>query len=100
MPPEVAGATYELRGVSFTNRYRDSVTAVSLQLALEITDGEIFTIGYDGYAGKAISEKEMALDLENRVIFEAFRDVTGRTIKAFAPTRYAALLVDSVYSHI
>lgn len=100
VPSEVADATYELRSVSFTGKYRDSVTAVSLQLALEITDGEIFTIGYDGYAGKAISEKEAALDNENRVIFEAFRNATGKTIRAFVPTRYAALLVDSVYSRI
>ena len=40
--------TFELPSVDFINDYKDSSTTIAFQLALAITSGEIYTVGYDG----------------------------------------------------
>ena len=46
--------TVELSAVNFTDKFKDSVTTIALQLAMNLTDGEIFVIGYDGYPGNVL----------------------------------------------
>ena len=92
--------TYELPSVDFINDYKDSSTTIAFQQALAIASGEIYTVGYDGYPGSVLSEKEMALTHENKTIFEAFAKANGGTLKSLTPSLYKELQVVSVYQFI
>ena len=92
--------TVELASIDFINQYKDSVTTVALQLAMNLTDGEIIVIGYDGYPGNVLSEKEVALTNENKTIFTAFKEAKGRQLKSLTPSLYRDLEVESVYQLI
>lgn len=99
--PEFAeNATVELDAVEFVNGYLDSCTTIALQCALNITDGDIYTIGYDGYPGNILSEKEVSLTHENKTIFEAFQSKTNHKLKSLTPSLYKELEVISLYQYI
>ncbi len=92
--------TYELTSVDFISDYKDSSTTISVQAALTMCDGHLYSIGYDGYPGSVLSEKEMALTHENKAIFEAAAVAIGEKIKSLTPSLYKELKVVSVYQFI
>lgn len=92
--------TVELTSVDFTNQFNDSVTAIALQLAMNLTDGDIFVLGYDGYPGNVLSEKEVSLTFENKTIFEHFKNARGEQLKSLTPSLYKDLNIVSVYQYI
>lgn len=92
--------TFELKEISFTSAYQDSCTTLAIQTAMEICDGEIFLVGYDGYPGSILSEKEMALSRENRIIFEAYEQALNKPLISLTPSLYKELIVKSVYQYI
>lgn len=100
VPPFAVNNTVELPFIDFAEQYKDSVTTIALQLAMNLTDGEIFFVGYDGYPGNILSEKEMALTNENKTIFNAFKRVRGKHLKSLTPSLYKELKVVSVYQFI
>ena len=104
MGPEVPAFaekhTYELPSVDFVNDYKAPSTTIAFQLALAVASGEIYTVGYDGYPGSVLSEKEMALTHENKTIFEAFAKANGGTLKSLTPSLYKELQIVSVYQFI
>lgn len=100
VPPFAVNNTVELPFIDFAEQYKDSVTTIALQLAMNLTDGEIFVVGYDGYPGNILSEKEMALTNENKTIFNAFKRVRGKHLKSLTPSLYKELKVVSVYQFI
>lgn len=100
VPAYAEDYTVELISVDFTDQFKDSVTTVALQLAMNLTDGEIFVIGYDGYPGNVLSEKEVALTFENKTIFQSFKDAKGEQIKSLTPSLYKDIEVVSVYQLI
>lgn len=100
VPVFAEDSTIELVSIDFTNQFKDSVTTIALQLAMNLTDGEILTIGYDGYPGNVLSEKEMALTNENKIIFQAFKEARGVQLKSLTPSLYKDLEVISVYQYI
>ncbi len=92
--------TVELASVDFIDEYKDSVTTIALQLAMNLTDGDIFVVGYDGYPGNVLSEKEVALTNENKTIFEAYYKSKGVQLKSLTPSLYKDLEVVSIYQFI
>lgn len=92
--------TAELVSIDFATEYKDSVTTIALQLALVISDGDILLVGYDGYPGNVLSEKEVVLTNENNSIFEEFHKKTGRMLLSLTPTLYKNVEVVSVYQYI
>ena len=92
--------TFELSSVDFINDYKDSSTTIAFQLALVIAFRDIFTVGYDGYPGSVLSEKEMALTHENKAIFEAAESAYGKKIVSLTPTIYKEIEVKSIYQFI
>lgn len=92
--------TFELTSVDFINDYKDSSTTVAFQTALAIASDSIYCIGYDGYPGSVLSEKEMALTHENKSIFEAFAQIANRKLESLTPSLYKELEVVSVYQFI
>ena len=100
VPEFATNSTFELKSVDFIDQYKDSVTTIALQLAMNLTDKEIYLVGYDGYPGSILSEKEVALTNENKAIFEAFVTDRGYALKALTPSIYKELNVESVYQFI
>lgn len=92
--------TIELESVDFTSEYKDSVTTIALQTALHLASENIYAVGYDGYPGNILSEKEMALTHENKFIFNAYEASKGEPLKSLTPSLYKELIVESVYQFI
>lgn len=99
--PEYANSyTYELPTIDLTDKYLDSVTTIALQLALDLTNESIYVVGYDGYPGNILSEKEVALTNENKTIFEAYNRRRGVKLVSLTPSLYKELSVESIYKFI
>lgn len=99
--PEFAEkSTYELSKIVFTKEYQDSCTTLAIQTALNICKGNIYIVGYDGYPGSVLSEKEVALSNENMSLFRDYKQFTGKRMKSLTPSLYPELEVESVYQFI
>lgn len=100
VPAFAESNTFELASVDFINDYKDSSTTIAFQLALDIASVNIYCIGYDGYPGSVLSEKEMALTHENMAIFEAFASAKNQKLQSLTPSLYKELEVVSVYQFL
>ena len=100
VPDFAKDTTYELRSIHFIDQYKDSVTTIALELAMTLTEGNIYVVGYDGYPGNVLSEKEVALTNENKAIFTAYQLFRKSTLKSLTPSIYKELDVESVYQFI
>ena len=89
--------TYELESISFIDKYQDSCTTIAVELAKELTDGEIYIVGYDGYRDAKLSDKEIKLTRENEEIFERFAAL-GKPLVSLTPSLYKQLETKSIYS--
>lgn len=100
VPAFAEDCTFELASVDFINDYKDSNTTIAFQMALTIASGNIYCIGYDGYPGSVLSEKEMALTHENKSIFEAVAQTINKKLESLTPSIYKELGIVSVYQFI
>lgn len=92
--------TFELAGINFEKTHRNSVTALALQLAMQLTTGDVWLIGYDGYPGQVLSEKEIALSRENQAIFTSYAKCAGKPLVSLSLSLYSELQVESIYQFI
>lgn len=92
--------TYELPEIAFTKVFLDSCTTTALKVAIEHKISSTYIVGYDGYRGGILSDKEMELSIENRTLFEAYNKFTGVPLISLTPTLYKSLLVKSIYQFI
>ncbi len=99
VPDFAKGQTYELANVDIIGKYADSCTTIALQLAYELNHNDVYIVGYDGYSGVTLTEKELTLNKENREIFELYKHNTSRQLISLLPTLYAELKVESLYSN-
>lgn len=93
-------STFELLRVDFTDKYIDSCTTLALQTAINMSKKNIYVVGYDGYPGSVLSEKEVALTNENMTLFRDFEKATGNKLISLTPSLYPELKVESVYQFI
>lgn len=100
VPKYAKESTYELPEIVFTKEFQDSCTTLAIQTAINISKGEIYIVGYDGYPGSILSEKEVALSNENMRLFTDFEQYTGRKMKSLTPSLYPELEVDSIYQYL
>jgi 4-hydroxy 2-oxovalerate aldolase len=86
---------YELNEISFSDIYKDSVTAIAIQTALDSGANKIFFVGYDGYGG-TISINQFELFNENEILF---RKLKSHNVKfcSLTPTKYTELPLRSIY---
>lgn len=100
IPSTLNDCSYELEEVSFTNKFEDSHTAIALQTALELGASTIYLVGYDGYSGDTIGQKEQELFLENEYLFEKFNKKYSIPLISITSSLYEGLEKDSVYTKI
>lgn len=100
VPEYAEKATYELPKIEFTTEYQDSCTTLAIQTALNICKGNIYIVGYDGYPGSVLSEKEVALSNENMALLQDYEKFTDKKMKSLTPSLYPELEVESIYQFI
>ena len=100
VPEYAEQATFELPKIEFTNEYQDSCTTLAIQTALNICKGNIYVVGYDGYPGSVLSEKEVALSNENMALLQDYEHFTGKKLKSLTPSLYPELEVESIYQYL
>jgi 4-hydroxy 2-oxovalerate aldolase len=100
IPAAVEDKSFELANIDFTDKLKDSHTALALQTALVLGVEEILLVGYDGYQEKTISQLEKGLSDENESLFDAFTTYAKCTLRSLTPTNYKNLPVVSVYSYL
>ena len=100
VPDFAKDTVYELKSINFIDQYKDSVTTIALELAMTLTEQNIYVVGYDGYPGNVLSEKEVALTNENKAIFTAYQIFRKNALKSLTPSIYKELDVESVYQFI
>lgn len=99
--PEIANdSTFELSEMNFSENYSNSCTALALETAMALDAKTIYIVGYDGYKGEILSEKESSLTNENRTLFREFLNNSKRELISLTPTLYSDLKIKSIYSLI
>jgi 4-hydroxy 2-oxovalerate aldolase len=100
VPKHVQDQTFELPQISFISKYLDSCTTLAVELAhmLKADNGNLYVVGYDGYQGHVLTEKELTLNRENEEIFDSYTAWSGRKIISLLPTLYKTLDVKSLYN--
>lgn len=98
VPSKLKNKSYELAKVDFTDRFKDSHTALALQSALELGLTDIYCVGYDGYEGD-ISQKEQELYMENEYLFKLSKKYLSSLI-SLTTTYYSQLTPSSVYAEL
>ena len=71
---------------------------MALQLAQELNPQNIYIIGYDGYKGNSMEQKEQELLFENDSLFKEVNEKVGLNLASLSPTNYKNLEVISIYS--
>lgn len=99
VPKRCEDQTYELAPITFIENYLDSCTTLAVETARCLAD-DIYIVGYDGYVGQVLSEKEAELTTENRSVFEAYKQYAGKALVSFFPSLYDSLKVKSIYQFI
>jgi 4-hydroxy 2-oxovalerate aldolase len=99
VPIPLREKTGELEEVTFTDVVSDSHTAIALQTAMLLGAKTAYFVGYDGYQGSTIAQKDQELFTENTKLFE---DATRNELKctSLTPTKYGALNFSNVYQFI
>ena len=100
VPEYAESSTFELSSIEFTRDYLDSCTTLAIQTALDICKGNIYIVGYDGYPGSVLSEKEVSLTNENMTLFKAYEAFKGEKMKSLTPSLYKELDVESIYQYL
>ena len=95
VPSFAVDKTFELENIEFTDEFLDSCTTIAIATADLLSD-KVYLVGYDGYYGQVLSEKEATLTAENRKIFESYQHHSGKQLVSFFPTLYG-IKVQSVY---
>ncbi len=99
--PEYAEAsTFEVAAIDFTKGFEDSCTALAIQTALNLSNNNIYVVGYDGYPGSILSEKEVTLSNETKTLFKDYEKCAGIRMKSLTPSIYPELDVESIYQFI
>jgi 4-hydroxy 2-oxovalerate aldolase len=99
VPKEVEDKTFELLQIVYTDKVKDSQTALSLQICIDLKAEEVMVVGYDGYSGTKLGSKEQELLGENEMLFAAAQNF-GLKITALSQTKYKSLITNSIYSKL
>lgn len=100
VPDFAIDKTFELADIKFTKHYYDSCTTVAIETAINLSSKNVYIVGYDGYPSTILSEKEMALTIENRTLFADYHAFSGQKLISLTRSLYDELDVVSIYQYI
>ncbi len=96
IPKELEDNAYQLKSISFSDRFTESATALAIETALKLKAQHLFFVGYDGYEGH-VTNSEMELFMENDFLFERLRELQ-LPVFSLTPTKYPNLRQQSIYT--
>lgn len=99
VPKLLRDTACELSEVEFTDLVKDSHTAIAIQTSFLMHAKKAFIVGYDGYSGAVIEQKDQELFTENMKLFEE-AIAKGLECVALTPTKYSVLCASNVYQYI
>ena len=79
---------------------QDSAVETVSFAAINLSRKNIYIVGYDGYPSTILSEKEMALTIENRTLFADYHAFAGQKLISLTRSLYDELDVVSIYQYI
>lgn len=100
VPDFARSSTFEMSKISFTNQYPDSCTTLAIQCAMNMSPEHLYVVGYDGYPGSILSEKEVALTNENMALFGDYEKYCGKKLLSLTPSLYPELEIESLYKYL
>lgn len=99
IPKKLENNAFELKEVSFTDTLKETHTAIAIETARELGVSKIYVVGYDGYTGAAMGEKEQELFNENELLFQKAK-AKDLVLISLTTTSYAGLQKDSVFARL
>jgi 4-hydroxy 2-oxovalerate aldolase len=99
VPQAIAEKVRELAKITFTEKLKDTHTTLALQTAIDLGAESIYVVGYDGYEGDNLGQKELELLSENELLFENFTNFTNLELTSLTSTKYKNLRKESIYSY-
>lgn len=99
IPNSVIRNSFELREVSFTENLKDTHTALALQTTIELGVKVVYVIGYDGYFGASMGQKEQDFFIENEFLFDRAK-INGLNLISLTQTRYKNILQGSLFAEL
>ena len=99
IPKLLKERAFELMEISFTDKFKESHTALALQIALVLNANRLFVTGYDGYSYSGVGDKEQELFRENEFLFQRIKSYIP-DCTSITPTKYTELKEDSIYAKI
>ncbi len=99
IPSTVLDRSFELNAVNFTEKLKDTHTSLAIQTVLELGAKEVFVVGYDGYSGSSIGQKEQDFFFENEYLFQKASEA-GLKLVSLTRTRYSNLLQGTLYAKV
>jgi 4-hydroxy 2-oxovalerate aldolase len=99
IPESLEKVAYQLNEISFTDKFKESATALAVEAALKMDVENIYVVGYDGYHGD-ITPQELELFNENEYMFKKLKEVSGLILTSLTPTSYTELCHQSVFALI
>ncbi|MGY6562485.1 MAG: aldolase catalytic domain-containing protein [Luteibaculaceae bacterium] len=100
VPKKLANKAYELQEIIFTDKHQDSHTAIALKVASLFDVSTLFVVGYDGYHGVNVSQKEQDLYEENQYLFERFKAYFNVNLVTLTPSAYSQFRAESIYEKL
>lgn len=89
---------FQLPKISFTNKQTDSVTAIAIQVAINLKALELLFVGYDGYS-ENVSSIELDLFNENEDLFSKLKRIKVK-FYSITETKYKAIPENSIYTFL
>lgn len=99
IPKSLEKVAYQLSEISFTDKFKESVTSLAIETALKMGVENVYVVGYDGYHGD-ISPQELELYNENEYIFKKLKEASGLNPISLTRTSYSELNHQSVFALI
>lgn len=90
--------TMELEKIAFTSENVEAQTAVAIETAITLGAQQLYFIGYDGYQGASVSQKDQELFIENTQLFADAQNKLN--CFSLTPTKYKSLRQMSIYSEL
>ena len=88
---------FQINKIDFTDKTQ-SVTALAIQIAINLGVKEINFVGYDGYRN-LVTSNELELFNENKEIFAKLSELDIK-VSSLTPTMYSELAFSSIYASI
>jgi 4-hydroxy 2-oxovalerate aldolase len=99
IPHKLKDKAFELNDVVFTDKLKDTHTALAIETARELGVNSLYFVGYDGYGDVPMEKKEQELFAENEYLFLKAKE-NGLALISLTASSYNQFEEDSVFAWI